>query len=521
MQILISQYLSQNKYEPSYFEEFKENYLSHPNYPSLYAITDSLELSGIEIVIATVPKEQLQNLPEKFMASIFIENKTEFVLVNKDQARISYENRKGKTIKITFDEFKNIWDGLILAIGENEIKEKPKPSVFENKNIWFTVPLVLLFFGGLLNQINSELFFWNYTAFLLLSIIGLLLGIFIVQESLGEANPVVSKVCNGSNKTVSCDSVVKSNESKLLFGISFSDLPIVFFFANLFLIVAKPTFFEPIGFFCLLSVPVILYSVYLQQFKIKKWCILCLGVSFVLFLQAIIFLFSYDEMAWNIYEYLQYVITVIVAWFLWKTVEKVLISRNDLVSKNRTLFRFKRKFEIFEFLSNKNPVNEEIEILRGITINNQENSIKLQLFLSPSCGHCYSTYKKGLEFFKSYPEKISLEILFNVNIQNTENPFIPVVESMYEIFLSENNTIINALDDWYIKKMSLEDWLRKWKQTEISEITKSELEKQYLFCVGNNLNYTPVIVFNKNVYPSDYDLEELKYFISDLEEKNG
>lgn len=521
MQILISQYLSQNKYEPSYFEEFKENYLSHPNYPSLYAITDSLELSGIEIVTATVPKEQLQNLPEKFMASIFIENKTEFVLVNKDQARISYENRKGKTIKITFDEFKNIWDGLILAIGENEIKEKPKPSVFENKNIWFTVPLVLLFFGGLLNQINSELFFWNYTAFLLLSIIGLLLGIFIVQESLGEANPVVSKVCNGSNKTVSCDSVVKSNESKLLFGISFSDLPIAFFLTNLFLIAVKPAFFEPIGFFCLLSVPVILYSVYLQKFKVKKWCVLCLGVSSVLLLQTIVFLFSYKQMTWDIYSYLQYVLTIVVVWFLWKTVEKVLISRNDLVSKNRTLFRFKRNFEIFDFLSDKNTVTENIKQLKGITVNNKENPVKLRLFLSPGCGHCYTAYKKGLELAKNYPEKISLEILFNVNIQNTENPFIPVVESIYEIFLSKNTTILNALEDWHIKSMSLEDWLKKWKQTEISETAKNEIQKQYEFCIENNLNYTPVIVINNNLFPKEYDLEELKYFISDLEEKNG
>ena len=69
--------------------------------------------------------------------------------------------------------------------------------------------------------------------------------------------------------------------------------------------------------------------------------------------------------------------------------------------------------------------------------------------------------------------------------------------------------------------MALEDWLKKWKQTEISEITKTELKKQYLFCVENNLNYTPVIVLNKNLYPNDYDLEELKYFISDLEEQNG
>src|SRR5690554_4100257 len=138
MQLLISHYLSQNNYTQSDFDEFKENYLSHPNYPSMYAITDSLELMGIESITASVPKDQLQKLPKKFIAAVFIEYKTEFVLVNKDKTTISYENQKDKKTKITFDEFKSIWDGLILAIGENEIKEKPKPSVSENKNIWFT-----------------------------------------------------------------------------------------------------------------------------------------------------------------------------------------------------------------------------------------------------------------------------------------------------------------------------------------------------------------------------------------------
>jgi len=53
MQTLISQYLSQNKYESSYFDEFKENYLSHPDYPSLYAVTDSLELTDNDCPVST------------------------------------------------------------------------------------------------------------------------------------------------------------------------------------------------------------------------------------------------------------------------------------------------------------------------------------------------------------------------------------------------------------------------------------------------------------------------------------
>src|SRR5690606_32742893 len=408
-----------------------------------------------------------------------------------------------------------------LAIEENEKSGKSeagswkKTSDFQPRTSIMILSLITIFWC-----LNGS-FSWFSGTYLLLSIIGLLLGIFIIQESLGEANPVVSKVCNGSNKTVSCDSVVKSNEGKLLFGISFSDLPIVFFLTNLFLIAIKPAFFEQIGFFCLLSVPVIFYSVYLQKFKIKKWCILCLGVSAVLLLQTVVFQFSYKQMAWNIYDYLQYVITVIVIWFLWKTVEKVLINRNDLISKNRALFRFKRNFEVFDFLSGKNVVSENIESLKGIIIGKQDNPVKLRLFLSPGCGHCHTAYRKGLELIESYPDKISLEVLFNINIQNTENPFIPVVKRLYEVFLSENANVVEAFEDWHIKNMSLEDWLRKWKQTEISETTKTEIQKQYAFCIENNLNYTPVIIVNNVIYPKEYDLEDLKYFISDLEEKQN
>src|SRR5690606_27752740 len=340
----------------------------------------------------------------------------------------------------------------------------------------------------------------------------------IIQESLGEANPVVSKVCNGANNTVSCDSVVKSNKGKLFFGISFSDLPIVFFFTNLFLISVKPVFFETIGIFSLLSIPVILYSVYLQKFKIKKWCVLCLGVAGVLLLQTIVFLFSYKNTTLNFYQILQYILVLVVVWLLWKQAEKVLVNRNDLTSKSRDLFRFKRNFEIFDFLSNKNLVSENTKTLKGITISKQNNPIKLRLFLSPSCGHCHTAYKKGLELIKNHSDKISLEILFNVNTQNTENPFIPVVENMYEIF-SNNKNISEALEEWHIKNMSLEDWLKKWKQTKISEATKSEVQKQYDFSVENNLKYTAVVVINNNIYPKEYDLEELKYFISELEEQ--
>ncbi|MBA5793459.1 vitamin K epoxide reductase family protein [Flavobacterium sp. xlx-214] len=521
MENLVIKYLQNNNYHQNVINNFKENYFSHPNYPSLFSVTDSLGFLGIENFAVSVPKEHFRKLPEIFIASVLLDNKTEFVLIKKKEKDISYENQNGQILNISFDEFKIFWDGVILVIEENETKENSDSSFRRNKMIRFIIPLILLFFVGFLNLIDTQMLFLNYITFLLLSMIGLMLSFFIIQESLGEVNPFVSKICNSSNKNIACDFVVKSKESKFFFAINFSDLPIVFFLSNLLLISLKPSFFIQIGFSSLLSVPVIIYSIYLQKFKVRKWCVLCLGVSVILLLQAMFFLISYKQITWNIYNYSQYFIITIIIWLIWKAVEKALVNKNKMVSKNTILSRFKRKFEVFEFLLNNNSVSEDIQTLNGIIINKQLNPIKLRLFLSPSCGHCYTIYKEGIKLAKKYPEKITIEILFNVNIQNTENPFISVVESLHEIFISKKEDILNTLDDWYLKEMTLENWLRKWKQTQISTTTRTELEKQHLFCVENDLRYTPIIILGKNMYPDDFVLEELKYFISDLEEKNG
>lgn len=41
MLFIINKYFAQNNYTHS-LDEFKENYYSHPNYPSLFALADTL-----------------------------------------------------------------------------------------------------------------------------------------------------------------------------------------------------------------------------------------------------------------------------------------------------------------------------------------------------------------------------------------------------------------------------------------------------------------------------------------------
>lgn len=75
---LIQKFLQINRYS-EVKNEFKDLFLSHPNYPSLFAITDSFDLLSIENAAIRVPKEQIVDLPSNFLAYF----KDELILVEK------------------------------------------------------------------------------------------------------------------------------------------------------------------------------------------------------------------------------------------------------------------------------------------------------------------------------------------------------------------------------------------------------------------------------------------------------
>lgn len=510
MQTLISQYLLQNKYESSYFDEFKENYLSHPNYPTLYAVTDSLELSGIENVTATIPKEQLINLPENFIASLYVENQAEFVLVNKTQTEIFYENQKGKTIKTSFEEFNKTWDGLILAIGENE---KPQSQTkISKQNILTILGFVLLVLFGISMWLQP----FGLIPFLyqLLSVTGFFTSVFILQEELGNPNSIVSKVCNGTDNTVSCNSVINSKQGKLPLGISFSDLPIVFFGVSFLGMTFNYDFHFLVCLLSMLALPIVFYSIYLQKFVLKKWCVLCLIISTIVILQAILFVFTPKVFDWK--TTLVFVSLFVVSFVLWLPLKKTLKQKNTLSTENNELKRFKKNFNIFELLLNKSEVTSTNH-LQGIQIGNQNAPVLLELFVSPSCGFCYKAYKECTELLEKQKEKIQLKVYFNLNLDNSDNPYLTVAKNIMQYYQETENT--EPLNDWYLNEVPLEKWKQKWEKGNITTETEQIIQEHFEYCTQNNLNYAPVVLVNGKLLPNEYSINELKYFISDLEEK--
>lgn len=503
---LINKYLDLNLYQGKK-TEFEELFLSHPNYPSVFALTDSLDMLSIENIAARVPKEQFEELPDSFLAFF----NRDLVLVVKLEKEVVIENEKGIKSKLTIDDFCKDWDGIIIVIEPNQIISSEVK--FNAKWIFYSFPIVAL----VILSVAYNKYSISNLILLFTSLAGILVSVFIVQEKFGLKNEIVSKFCN-INSNTSCDSVIQSQKGDINKWMSFTDLPLLFFSTSIISILLSPEYSsKTIGLLSLFSIPVILYSVWLQKFQIKKWCVLCLVVSAILVLQSLVGYFLEESLFSNVILFdFTYLFSTVFCISLWYMIKPVLTSKFNMESEIKELKKFKRSYSVFDFLSKKVLVMEGFSKLQGIQFGNPKSDTSLTIILSPSCGHCHKAFEEAIDLVHKFPEKVFLNILFNINPENNENPYKAVVESLLEINASFPDKIEEAITDWHIHKVGLESWLKKWKVAVISMKVNQQLQQQYDWCSVNEFNYTPVKIVNEKLFPNEYTISELKYFLNDF-----
>jgi uncharacterized membrane protein len=510
MVTLLKKYLHKNGYS-NQKDVFDDLFLSHPNYPSVFAITDSLDALSIENVALKVPKEQFNDLPESFLAMY----ERNIVLVAKTSESITIETEASKQKKLTFNEFLTGWNEVIIAVepNVNPILKKEKTT---KKWLLYALPFIaLIVISATFNAYNL-----NSIILLITSIIGLILSIFIVQEKLGIKNEIASKFCN-INPNVSCDSVLQSKKSEINEWVGFSDLPLLFFSISIVSILIQPEFSTRIvGLISLIALPIIVYSIWLQKFELKKWCILCLAVSLVIILQNIMFgIETFSLFNFRITYFYAFIFTTILLSSIWFTIKPIIKNKIKFEKQANELMRFKRNFNFFQFLSKNINEYDDFEKLEGITFGNKYATTQITLILSPTCGHCHTAFQDAYELFQNYSEKIFLNILFNINPNNQDNSYKTVAENLLALNEQDSKKAKEALIDWHINLLDLENWSRKWTVESPHLLVNRQLQNQYYWCLKNEFNYTPVKIINGNLFPDEYEINELKYFITNFSEE--
>ena len=505
---IVKKYLLLNNFSQS-LNDFEDVFLSHPNYPSIFAITDTLNMLSIENIALKVPKEQFEELPNFFLA-IYNDNLT---LTIKNISNVTIETENGKNKVLNYNEFLSGWNDVIIVIEPNAnlVLKKEKINL---KWLFYTLPVFALILLSVVFNHHTI----NSTILLIISLTGLLISVFIIQEKLGIKNEIASKFCS-INTNISCNSVIKSEKSEINQWIGFTDLPLLFFSISVLAIIIQPEqIYIIIGLISLASTPVIIYSLWLQKFKLKKWCVLCLAVSVIILIQSLVFSFAITLINISKISIFSFLLSTILLVTIWLLVKPILESKIKIEKEVIDFKKFKRNFEVFNFMSKDIPLINGFNQLEGLQFGNLLSPVKLTIIISPSCGHCHKAFKDGLDLVKKFPERVSLHVLFNINPENIDNPYKLVVETLLAISFINPENAESAISDWHIKKMELKNWLENWNVKTNNMKVNHEIHQQYQWCLENKFNYTPVKIVNEKLIPNEYEINELKYFLNNFSE---
>ncbi|MGG8497137.1 vitamin K epoxide reductase family protein [Tenacibaculum sp. TC6] len=520
LNLLVEQLLRKNQI-PFDKEELRFQIESHPSYPSLHAITGVLDHFNIENVAADVPvnKETIEQLPECYLVQIKGDKGQSLVVVQKKDTDYIIYNSEGKKKKITESEFLSLFTGIIVAVEKTDSVSSPTKSK-ATKTARYVGAIILTGLVTFLTLKNSNSV--SNVLHLALSFLGLLISAAIVKQELGLHTSIGDAFCSGVDDKKDCDAVLTSKGAELIRGYKLSDFSILYFsiLATLtFVQISSPLLSYAIS---LVAIPITIYSIYYQYAVVKKWCMLCLSIVGVLWLQAAIPLVTgivVPELTLN--NLMIFGLISITSWLGWSYIKPLMKEVTDLRKDKVEATKFKRNFALFEGMLNKAPfVDTTITSKEEIVLGNKQANLELVIVTNPFCGHCKPVHKQVEEILNKYNDKVKIKIRFNINPDDRESNTVKITSKLLEIYKERGEaTCLVAMNEIYEEGNSA-IWLKNWGECKDVDTFVDELKIEKEWCKNNGINFTPEILINGKSFPKEYNRTDLVFFIEELEESS-
>lgn len=497
-------------------EEFEFQFNSHPDYPSLLSLSDTLSFFNVNNAAFKIDSTEIDLLPNNFIANLKKDNVNFLSFVEKNETKISYTNGSEKKYLLTKDQFVELWDDVILLAEKDTEIVKPKSKNWVNLSLRV---LTIVLFVLVIGQPNK--WFGIFYAF---PIIGLFLSISVLKDLIDTKSAVMDKFCNITAST-SCQTVVNSTKWKVFKTVSFSDLSIIFFATQLvalFLMGISNNFeryFYLQAILLMISVPIIAISIYYQKEIEKKWCPICMTISalliielgYVLYLNSI-FIFNFTWSGLFIFLFASTTVST-----LWLSLKETLTKVKQLKEQELKANRFKRNYKLFK---NMLLASKRYDLPKSLFVFGNPNSkLNISIVTSPFCGHCTEPHYMLKRLLDKKYEHLNISILYNVSPKDKR--LVKFVSSLMNVKSTKGQSgYYKAMDDWHQNKDE-EKWLAKYQTDGIHKKTEAFLDENHNWFMSQDINFTPCLFINGYRYPKEYDLSDLPFFIDELIEDHS
>lgn len=494
--------------------EFLFQIQSHPDYPSLLSISDTLTFFNIDNGAIRVDFSDIELLPNRFVVLLNKTNSTpELCFIEKKDNKYFITQDK-KTVEISIIDLEKKWTDVVLIIEKSEL-ETPK-SNYSKFSLALPI-LCLLFFLFVIFKYETN-FLSNL--FFIFPVLGLLFSVAALKDLFGAKSELISNFCNFSSST-SCESIVGSDKWKVFSYINFSDLAIVFFGSQflglLSLLIAgnSSDFFVTQLVLLFGSIPIILLSLYFQKFVEKKWCPICLVIISIIVLE-VFYLVAFFDLNFQVsfQSLLLFGLVFLFTTLIWTALKKLLTNNKELKEIQLKSNRFIRNYEIFKNILISKPKAELP--FTPIILGNKESKTIITIITSPFCGHCKSVHELIEEILSKYKEVLKIEIILKCNLENDNEEKKYVFRTLLQTYFDKGEKEFSSgLKEWFLNK-NLKLFKEKLNTKINLSIIDIELNQQKDWCLKNNYHLTPTIFINGFEFPKLYERPHLDFFINEL-----
>lgn len=485
---------------------------THPDYPSLLSITDTLDYLGIENVAVKIEKHLLHEVSTPFLAHLNT-NGGEFVIA---------DNRD--TLEKKHPGFFNNWSGVVvMAEKEPEWKNKENDEFLKKDRLNVlkrdTAIIVVLVMAVAASVFSSG---WIMASLIMVALAGVFVSWLIVSRDIGIENSIADQVCG---EEAGCDTVIKSGGAKLPFGLTWSDIGISWF-GSLLIVLMISSFTESshritglLSYLSAAAIPFTFFSVYYQWRIAKKWCRLCLitvGLLYVQFALLMTPFFAGELPVVGMKEIFTLLAIALFVSISWLTFKNSFSQKNIWENEALQALRFKMSEPVISAMLQKSRVADIRPWQHDIQLGNYNAPVQILVVCGPYCSPCAKAHEVLHELLEIHKQTFGLTIRFALTLDSKDDKrteaiqyILQHIEEVCSDKTKEERSAYSGmiLREWF-KNMNYEKFTAAFPNTKRINVA-GLLTQHEKWSKSNNIRFTPTIFINGRELPNGYSVADI------------
>lgn len=470
---------------------------SDSTYPSLASVSSTLSYFGVKTNAFITDLEHLKSYKDVI---VHLKNADgHFFVMRKidDNNIILYD---GVNKPLTINEFKNLWDGVLL-IPDAVATSKISKNLFKYILPFMAIMVIMAYCLFVTDNKSSIMIFGDF--------FGGICSIMLFNQYLYDfiANPF----CKIGNK-IDCGYVAQMNPFGRFINIDLPVVGIFFFIFDILYLVLCGMLDILISSVYILSSCFMLTLLLYQIFKIKKYCIYCLVIAFIVVCK-LFFVFPINTNI-SLSSFFYFIESAFIAYLLCYIIHKNGIENKQSLNNEINLLKLKRNINIFRYLYKSN-CNINLPTDNALKFGNEKGDLIITTIIDLDCKHCHKLVEDVSALITMFPDKFLWNVILAGNSVNQ------VIDQQ---FISENWRQLYLYSKYGISKDKCLKALKHLKFKRKKMRYSNNILEGYKDVLHNLKNivvkHYPIILINGIILPQEYVVSDLQYLGLDFFNKD-